>query len=421
MTEEIKKRINTIKAGKVPDGYKKTKFGIFPTEWVTNKVLGEIGTFGKGRGIPGTMLGTGNVPCVGYGDIYMKYDHFHFEKARSFVDEQTAQESFPISKGTLLFTGTGETAEEIGKCVCYNGDETIYAGGDIITFNSQTVDPLFLAYQQYQGFSLKRKARLGQGHSVVHIHKENLDNLPVAFPVSGSEQKKITEILLKWDKAIELQEELIEKLERQKKALMQKLLKPQKGWKKARLGELAFMQSGGTPKSTVEEYYNGDIIWVSINDMSTCGKYLSNSERKLTLKGLENSSARLFPKGTVLYAMYASIGKCCIATSECSTSQAILGITTGKSLASEYLYYFLLHNQEKIIAQGQKGTQSNLNKEMVQSIKVDLPRTIEEQQAIVKALHTADSYIDTQTEKYNALKQQQQAMQQLLLTGIVRV
>ena len=71
--------------------------------------------------------------------------------------------------------------------------------------------------------------------------------------------------------------------------------------------------------------------------------------------------------------------------------------------------------------QGQKGTQSNLNKEMVQSIKVDLPQTIGEQQTIVKALHIADSYIDSQSAKHNMLKHQQKAMQQLLLTGIVRV
>ena len=132
---------------------------------MTDKKLIDIGTFGKGKGIPGNKMQSGGVPCVGYGDIYMKYNHFHFEEAQSFVDEETAKDSQLIKKGTLLFTGTGETAEEIGKCVCYNGDSTIYAGGDIITFVPQDVNPLFLAYQQYQNFSLKKKASFGQGHS----------------------------------------------------------------------------------------------------------------------------------------------------------------------------------------------------------------------------------------------------------------
>lgn len=162
MKQEIKNRIKDINNGIVPSGYEKTEFGVFPCDWVTDKRLKDIGTFGKGKGLPGDKMTSKGVPCVGYGDIYMKYNNFHFEKAKSFVDEETASESQPIQKGTLLFTGTGETAEEIGKCVCYNGDETIYAGGDILTFISNEVNPLFLAYQQYQDFSLRNKASFGQ-------------------------------------------------------------------------------------------------------------------------------------------------------------------------------------------------------------------------------------------------------------------
>ena len=230
MKSEIKQRLTQLNNGEIPDGYKKTDFGVFPCDWVTDKKLKDIGTFGKGRGIPGDKLVPEGVPCVGYGDIYMKYDHFHFENAKSFVDEETARESQPIKKGTLLFTGTGETAEEIGKCVCYNGDETIYAGGDIITFVSDKVNPLFLTYQQYQSFSLKRKASFGQGHSVVHIHRENLERLNVAFPKSDSEQSKIAKILIKWDEAIELYNRQIEKLKLLKSVCLKKMF-PKKGEK----------------------------------------------------------------------------------------------------------------------------------------------------------------------------------------------
>lgn len=196
MKEEIKGLIAKLNNGEEPKGYKKTDIGIFPNDWVTDKMLKDIGEFGKGKGIPGNKMQTEGVPCVGYGDIYMKYN-FHFEKALSFVDEETAEDSQLIKKGTLLFTGTGETAEEIGKCVCYNGEEDIFAGGDIITFNTEEVDPLFLAYQQYQNFSLKKKASFGQGHSVVHIQKDNLEKLNIAYPKSKEEQSKIAEILMK--------------------------------------------------------------------------------------------------------------------------------------------------------------------------------------------------------------------------------
>ncbi len=251
MEPEIKQRIEQLNNGKIPKGYKKTDFGVFPSDWVTDKKLIDIGTFGKGKGIPGNKMQSDGVPCVGYGDIYMKYNHFHFEEAQSFVDEETAKDSQLIKKGTLLFTGTGETAEEIGKCVCYNGYSTICAGGDIITFVPQDVNPLFLAYQQYQNFSLKKKASFGQGHSVVHIQKESLEKLNVAYPESKNEQSRIVEILMKWDKAIELYDKQIDALTRYKAVCLKKMF-PIKGqsvpewrfqgfsgdWEQRKLGDL---------------------------------------------------------------------------------------------------------------------------------------------------------------------------------------
>lgn len=428
MTSEIKQRIEQINNGQVPEGYKKTEFGIFPSDWVTDKKLIDIGSFDKGRGLPGDKMCDSGVPCVGYGDIYMKYNNFHFEKAENFVDEDTASESLPIEKGTLLFTGTGETAEEIGKCVCYNGDETIYAGGDIITFKTNEVNPLFLAYQQYQSYSLAKKASFGQGHSVVHIHADNLEKLNVAYPKSTAEQEKIAEILMKWDKAIELQEKYIEKANQQRIFLLKKVFEPKQNWSYQTLGDnVDLLASGGTPSTKILKYFDGNIVWVSIDDISQSGKYISKSNRTLSLEGLQNSSAKLFPKGTILYAMYASIGKCAIANIDCATSQAIIGIVPSKnSFDNQYLYYYLCSIQERISTQGQQGTQANLNKGLVESFKIPTPMKdgkidIDEQKRISKILIAIDNTITLNTKKLESIKQQRKALQQYLLNGIVRV
>lgn len=428
MTSEIKQRIKQINNGQVPEGYKKTEFGVFPNDWVTDKKLKDIGSFDKGRGLPGDKMRDSGVPCVGYGDIYMKYNNFHFEKAENFVDEETASESLPIKKGTLLFTGTGETAEEIGKCVCYNGDETIYAGGDIITFKTNEVNPLFLAYQQYQSYSLAKKASFGQGHSVVHIHADNLEKLNVAYPKSTAEQEKIAEILMKWDKAIELQEKYIEKANQQRIFLLKKVFEPKQNWSYQTLGDnVDLLASGGTPSTKILKYFDENIVWVSIDDISQSGKYISKSNRTLSLEGLQNSSAKLFPKGTILYAMYASIGKCAIANIDCATSQAIIGIVPSKnSFDNQYLYYYLCSIQERISTQGQQGTQANLNKGLVESFKIPTPMKdgkidIDEQKRISKILIAIDNTITLNTKKLESIKQQRKVLQQYLLNGIVRV
>lgn len=420
MKQQIKERIERIKQGLVPSGYKQTPVGVCPNDWKFD-TLGNLGEFSKGSGIPGYTLVESGIPCVGYGDLYTKYS-IKFEKAKCFTDIETAKQSKEIVKGTLLFTGSGETAEEIGKCVCYNGDENICAGGDIVLFNTKKVNPLYISYQQNLDRFIKEKSKLGQGHSVVHIYANDLSTLSCLYPSEDKEQTKIANVLTTWDNAVELQEKKIEKLQEKKKALMQKLLTPKPDWKKDFLKNLtSLLSSGGTPSTKNSNYYNGKIVWASIDDLTLSGKYLTDSKRKLTKSGIENSSAKLFPKNTILYAMYASIGKCVIADIECSSSQAILGIIPSEKIDYEFLYYHLCNIREKMILQGQKGTQSNLNKDMVSNFEIDYPVEIEKQRNIANGLSFIDNNIAVETELLEKYKEQRKALMQLLLTGIVRV
>ncbi|WP_323957882.1 restriction endonuclease subunit S [Aeromonas caviae] len=246
------------------------------------------------------------------------------------------------------------------------------------------------------------------------------------------EQNKITKILATWDKAISTTEQLLANSQQQKKALMQQLLTGKKRlldkngvrfsgeWKKVTLDSVADMNSGGTPKSSIEEYYGGDIPWVSIADMTKHGKWISSTERNISELGLANSSARLYPENTILYAMYASIGECSIAKVPLCSSQAILGIRPKKSLYFEFLYFFLVSLKDEIKLQGQQGTQANLNAGMVKGFSLRLP-CIEEQQKIADVLSTTDQEIAALQQKLDALKQEKKALMQQLLTGKRRV
>ncbi|MGP5519159.1 restriction endonuclease subunit S, partial [Psychrobacter celer] len=135
---------------------------------------------------------------------------------------------------------------------------------------------------------------------------------------------------------------------------------------------------------------------------------------------IENSSARLYPKDTVLYAMYASIGECSIAKTPLSSSQAILGIRPKNNLDNIYLYYYLKSIQHKVILMGQQGTQSNLNAGMVKNFKFELP-TIQEQQKIAAVLTNADKEIELLEQQLTDLQQEKKALMQQLLTGKKRV
>ena len=192
-------------------------------------------------------------------------------------------------------------------------------------------------------------------------------------------------------------------------------------WITIRLGDYATMNSGGTPLSSIPEYYNGDIPFLSISDITIAGKYIKKTEKTITNKGLQNSSARLFSKGTIMYAMYASLGKTSIADIELSCSQAILGITPNDKIDSDYLYYCLSFMENSVKEIGQTGTQTNLSKQIVQDILLSMPSQSNEQRAIATVLSDMDKEItdlEAQRDKYRLLKS---GMMQKLLTGQIRL
>ena len=420
MTDEIKQRISLINRGEVPEGYKKTAVGVVPKEWEMCK-LGKLLSFKNGINAEKEKFGTG-IKLISVMDI-LSQKPITYDSIKGFVNiDDLTLSNYDVTYGDLLFQRSSENFEDAGKSNVYldKSHTATYSGFVIRGKKISEYNPLYLNELLKINQNRKQIIRYAAGSQHINVGQESLSKV-ILYIASDIEQQRIADILSKWDELVSLQEKLIEKLELQKKALIQKLLAPKEGWKKVKLGELSFMQSGGTPKSTINEYYNGDIVWVSINDISSCSKYLFDSERKLTKKGLDNSSARMFPKGTILYAMYASIGKCCVSSCDCSTSQAILGILVGENLDNEYLYYYLNYSREKILLQGQKGTQSNLNKEMVENIRLFTPSTLKEQKEISKFLSVFDNYIDIHNQKLAKLKQQQKAIQQLLLTGIVRV
>ena len=261
----------------------------------------------------------------------------------------------------------------------------------------------------------------------MHIYKSILESVKILVPPLA-EQEKIADILSLWDKAIEQTKELIAYKEKQKKGLMQALLTGKKRlngftdeWKTTKLGEITNMNSGGTPTTTKQEYYNGNINWVSITDMTSSYKYLYKTKTKITELGLHNSTARLFPINTILYAMYASIGECIIAKEEMATSQAILGIRCSDKLNHEYLFYLLYNYKNKSKKLAQQGTQANLNKEIVENFIFKIPTSLDEQKAIADILSSADEEINLSNKQLELYTEQKKGLMQNLLTGKVRV
>ncbi|HLC79832.1 MAG TPA: restriction endonuclease subunit S [archaeon] len=189
--------------------------GKIPEDW-NIKRLASLGKFSKGSGISRENLTEEGQPVILYGDIYTKYN-IRTTKVVSHISLETAKNSVSLTKGDLLFTGSGETVEDIGKTIVYDGDERVFVGGDIIIFSPENQDNLFLAYSLNSSASQFQKILYARGEIIVHISASKLKNLLVPVPpileqkqivkYIETETSKIDETLVKIEKEIALLEE----------------------------------------------------------------------------------------------------------------------------------------------------------------------------------------------------------------------
>lgn len=198
-----------------------TRLPGFHGEWEV-KQLGEVGRFAKGKGIRKDEVVAEGAPCIRYGEIYTHH-HNYIRQFRSFIPRSIAEQSQRLQKGDLLFTGSGETAEEIGKCVAFLGDEEAYAGGDIVILTPTGHNSMYLGYLMNHTSIVEQKARMGQGNAVVHVSARHLAQLNVRLP-KDPEQTAIAEVLSDMDAELAALEQRRDKIRSLKQGMMQELL-----------------------------------------------------------------------------------------------------------------------------------------------------------------------------------------------------
>ena len=156
-------------------------------------------------------------------------------------------------------------------------------------------------------------------------------------------------------------------------------------WEWVRLSQIGEIISGGTPKTTNLKYWqNGDIPWITPADMKNVSKYISKGARNITKAGLTSSSARLMPKGSVLFSSRAPIGYVAIAENEISTNQGFKSIVPFNFNLSEYLYFALMALANDIAKLGTGTTFKEVSGATVSNILIPLPPLAEQERIVAK-------------------------------------
>ena len=294
---------------------------------------------------------------------------------------------------------------------------TLNSGVFVVRAINRNVVPEFLYYvlNSHQ-FDLFMRNIL-TGSTIKHLNQEHFYKFAFEAP-DATRQSKIAEILFTVDEAIDKTCALIEKYKNIKAGMMQDLLGKRVG-EFSLLSELADTESGGTPSRAVPDYFDGNIPWVTTSELND--SFIVTTNECITLKWLQNSSAKLFPKGTVLMAMYgATIGKLGILAIDATTNQACCAFFCNDRIDSKYLYYKLLFMRDELIALGSGAGQPNISQTVIKKLKIRVPSK-PEQLRIAEQLTAADERIQTERDYLTKLQNIKLGLMQDLLTNTVSV
>ena len=164
-------------------------------------------------------------------------------------------------------------------------------------------------------------------------------------------------------------------------------------FKLIKIGDIFETSSGGTPKANNDEYYkNGTIPWVRSGEID--GKFITDTQIKITKSGLDNSSAKLFPPNSILIAMYgATVGKVGMLKISASTNQAVCAIFPNEKVVPKYLYYLMRSQEKKLVNLSVGGAQPNISQTIIKNFQIPIP-SIDNQNQIVKELDGCQKIID---------------------------
>ena len=179
---------------------------------------------------------------------------------------------------------------------------------------------------------------------------------------------------------------------------------------KRKLNDIAEVISGGTPDTSNKSYWDGEINWFTPTEIGL-GKYVQKSERKITLSGLNDSSARIIPSNSILMTSRASIGLLSINLEECTTNQGFQSLVP-KNIVLDYLYYFVQTSrfQNKLYTKSTKSTFREISHKEVQKLTITIPNSRDEQEKVGSFLNYFDKKISIIEEKINILKKYKEGL-----------
>jgi len=430
----------------VRSGYKETEAGIIPEDWDA-RLIGDSFEFKNGLNKAKAYFGHGT-PIINYMDVFGNSGLQASDIVGLVSVTKEEQSAYSARKGDLFFTRTSETVDEIGMSSVLLDDlpDAVFSGFVLRGRDKPSASALNVDFKKYCFHSsvVRKQIRSTASYTTRALtNGKLLSKVFVPTPSDPKEQKAIAEALSDVDGLIAGLEALIAKKHDLKTATMQQLLTGKtrlpgfgdgigmkqtelgeipEDWDVLKLGDIASVGSGGTPNRGNPAFWNGKIPWITTAQID--GTEIFDTEEKITELGLSSSAAKVYPKGTLLMAMYGqgkTRGKVGIMGIDASINQACAAIRVDSKVQSSYVLHSLNSSYEEIRELSNSGGQENLSSGIVKSLQIVLPSENTEQLEIAELLSDLDRSISALERRHSKARAIKQGMMQELLTGRTRL
>ena len=320
--------------------------------------------------------------------------------------------------GTVIFTSRAG----IGKTAILTKEGCTNQGFQSIIPHKDELDSYFIFSRTDE---LKRYGEtIGAGSTFVEVSGKQMANMTISIPATMVEQRQIGTYFRNLDNLIALHQRKYDKLVNIKKSVLEKMF-PRDGkiipdirfsgftedWEQRKLENVADIAGGGTPSTAISEYWDGDIDWYAPAEIA--GQiFVNSSQKKITTEGLNNSSAKMLPVGTVIFTSRAGIGKTAILTKEGCTNQGFQSIIPHKD---ELDSYFIFSRTDELKRYGETigagSTFVEVSGKQMANMTISIPATMVEQRQIGTYFRNLDNLIALHQCKLKLLKQIKQSME----------
>lgn len=181
-------------------------------------------------------------------------------------------------------------------------------------------------------------------------------------------------------------------------------------WKTYKLGELIHLVGGGTPKTTVPEYWNGEIPWLSVVDFGKGLKKVYQTEKSITEKGLNESSTKILKEGQIIISARGTVGELAVLGRDMAFNQSCYGIYANEKTENNFLYYLLKYSIVKIKKNTHGAVFDTITKQTFDNIEVSIPESKETQKEIAQILSSLDDKIALNLQMNQTLEAMAQAI-----------